>query len=156
MTERTSELLPPYDSVDAKIVDVLRHDGRLSIPALADRVGISRATAYARYDRLIRDGVVSGFRAIVKPSSRGLTVAALVLIDAEQPLWDETLQHLRRTTGVEWVGIAAGAFDFVALVRAADLTDLRDVVLQGLRAIPGLKSTRTAILLDEDEGISVS
>jgi DNA-binding Lrp family transcriptional regulator len=149
LSERSSKLPGPYDDVDATIVDLLRHDGRISVPALAERAGVSRATAYSRFDRLVRDGVVSGFRAVVSPAARGLAVAALVLIDAEQPRWDETLQELRRTPGVEWVGLTTGAFDFIALVRATDLTELRDVVLQSLRRIPGLQSTQTAILLDE-------
>lgn len=126
----------------------------MSIPSLAERVGTSRATAYARFDRLVNDGIIIAFQAVVRPSDRGLTVAALVLIEAEQPMWDQTLQQLRETIGVEWVGLATGAFDFIALVRAADLAELRDVVLQGLRRVPGLKGTQTAILLDEDGALS--
>lgn len=153
MTRRQSVLPPPYDRVDATIVDVLRSEGRISIPSLAERAGISRATAYTRFDRLVADGVISGFRAVVHPRWRGLSIAALVLIDAEQPLWHETLESLRQTAGVEWVGLAAASFDFVALVRAADLTELRDVVLRSLRNIPGLKSTQTAILLDAESDL---
>jgi DNA-binding Lrp family transcriptional regulator len=148
VTERSSVLPAPYDAVDATIVDVLRQEGRLSIPALAQRVGISRATAYSRFDRLVTDGVISGFHGAVDPAWRGLGVSAIVLVDAEQPSWDETLRRLRQTPGVEWVGLAAAAFDFVVLVRARDLAELRDVVLQELREIPALQNTRTAILLD--------
>jgi DNA-binding Lrp family transcriptional regulator len=148
VTERSSVLPAPFDQLDATIVDILRREGRLPIPALAERVGVSRATAYHRFDRLVAEGVISGFRAVVEPHWRGLHVAALVLIDAEQPVWHETLDRLRATPGVEWVGLAAAAFDFVALVRAANLTELRDVVLRSLRDVPGLQSTQTAILLD--------
>ena len=149
MSIRSSNLPPPYDRVDETIVDVLRQDGRISIPALAERTGVSRATAYARFARLVDDGVVDGFRAVVRPEQRGLAVAALVLINAEQPMWAETLEQLSATDGVEWVGLAAGPFDYVAVVRAASLAELRDVVLQSLRAIPALKDTETAIILDE-------
>jgi DNA-binding Lrp family transcriptional regulator len=150
MTIRSSRLPYPYDQVDATIVDALKVEGRMSVPVLADRVGVSRATAYARFDRLVADGVISGFRAVVSPAKAGLSVAALVLINGEQGLWSETLQQLREIAGVEWVGLSAGVFDFVALVRAADLTELRDVVLRSLRDIPGLNSTQTAIILDEE------
>jgi DNA-binding Lrp family transcriptional regulator len=149
MTIRPSNLGAPYDRVDETIVDILREEGRISVPALAERVSVSRATAYARFTRLVDDGVISSFRAVVDPGTRGLNVAALVLISADQPMWAATLKELGRTHGVEWVGLTAGPFDFVALVRAADLTELRDVVLQSLREIPGLKSTETSIILDE-------
>jgi DNA-binding Lrp family transcriptional regulator len=150
MTVRSSRLPSPYDQVDATIVDALKAEGRMSVPVLAELVGVSRATAYSRFDRLVADGVISGFRAVVPPAKAGLSVAALVLINGEQGLWSETLQRLREIAGVEWVGLTAGVFDFVALVRAADLTELRDVVLRSLRDIPGLNSTQTAIILDEE------
>ena len=47
-----SSSAPPLDAVDQKIVAALRRDGRQSIPALSEAVGISRATAYTRVDRL--------------------------------------------------------------------------------------------------------
>jgi DNA-binding Lrp family transcriptional regulator len=150
MTVRSSRLPYPYDQVDATIVDALKAEGRMSVPVLAELVGVSRATAYSRFDRLVADGVISGFRAVVPPAKAGLSVAALVLINGEQGLWSETLQQLQEIAGVEWVGLTAGVFDFVALVRAADLTELRDVVLRSLRDIPGLNSTQTAIILDEE------
>jgi DNA-binding Lrp family transcriptional regulator len=146
---QTSPANPECDELDRMIVEVLREDGRLSVPSLAERVGVSRATAYARFSRLVGSGLISGFRAVVDPSVLGLRVAALVLIRAEQPRWAGTLERLRATQGVEWVGLAASRFDFVALVRAADLTELRDVVLRSLREVPGLTSTETVILLDE-------
>lgn len=149
MTIRSANLPGPFDPVDGTIVDVLREDGRISIPALAERVGVSRSTAYARFDHLLNDGIITGFRATVSPLGAGLSVAALVLINAEQGRWDETLRQLHAVEGVEWVGLTAGAFDFIALVRATDLTEFRDVVLRSLRDIPALTSTQTAIILDE-------
>lgn len=74
---------------------MLRHDGRLSIPALAERVGISRATAYSRFDRLVADGVISGFRAEVDPHRRGLSVAA-----SSGSAWP-----LRRSTSWRWCAL---------------------------------------------------
>ncbi|MDQ3827290.1 MAG: transcriptional regulator, partial [Actinomycetota bacterium] len=39
----------------------------MSVNKLANRAGISRATAYARYDRLVASGAIRGFRADVDP-----------------------------------------------------------------------------------------
>jgi len=146
---RVSRLPPPYDEVDRTIVEILSEDGRITIPALAERAGVSRSTAYARLGRLRSDGIITGFRATVAAGARGLPIAALVLIRADQNRWNQALQQLRDLPGVEWVAATAARFDFVALVRAADLHELRDVVLEGLRAIPTLTTTETVILLDE-------
>lgn len=140
---------PPLDELDRTIVAALREDGRVSIPTLAERVGTSRATAYARFDRLVDRGAITGFRAIVDHEQLGLGVSALLLISGQQTVWPELAQRLRSTYGVEWVGLCAGQFDFAVLVRARDLHELRDVVLDELLRIPGLTNVQTSVLLDE-------
>ena len=57
----------PLDDVDRRIVAALVEDGRLSVNGLAGQVGVSRATAYARLDRLRSEGVITGFTATVDP-----------------------------------------------------------------------------------------
>lgn len=137
------------DEVDQMIVQQLLADGRLSIPQLAERVGIGRATAYARFDRLVDDGVLAGFTATVDPEAVGLGVAALILITADQGDWPDLQARILDATGVQWLGLGAGVADFVALVRARDLAELRDVVLRQLLSLPGIRSTQTTVLLDE-------
>ncbi|MGI9595287.1 MAG: Lrp/AsnC family transcriptional regulator [Acidimicrobiales bacterium] len=137
------------DELDQMIVRLLMEDGRLSVPLLAEQVGIGRATAYARFDRLIERGVITGFGARVDPSALGLGVAALVLLTADQGEWIDLKERLLSTTGVQWVGLGAGSFDFMVLVRAGDLAELRDVVLRQLLNLPGIRSTQTSVLLDE-------
>ena len=137
------------DDVDRTIIQELMTDGRLSIPALAERVGVSRATAYNRFDRLVDSGAITGFGARVDPAALGLGVAALVLLTADQGHWPDLNRRLLDTTGVQWVGMGAGSFDFMVLVRATDLTQLRDVVLQELLGIEGIRTTQTAVLLGE-------
>lgn len=137
------------DDIDRKIVQELMADGRLSIPQLADRVGIGRATAYARFDRLVGDGVLAGFTARVAPAAMGLEVAALILITSDQGDWPDLQARILDATGVQWLGLGAGAADFIVLVRAQDLGELRDVVLRQLLSLPGIRSTQTTVLLDE-------
>ena len=43
------------DDTDRQIVEALRTDGRMSMRALADRIHVSRASAYARVARLERE-----------------------------------------------------------------------------------------------------
>lgn len=144
----------PLDELDQTIVDALRADGRLTIPALAEQVGTSRATAYARFDRLRERGVITGFRAIVDHEAMGVGVSALVLGSAEQSKWPDMPRDLAETYGVEWVGLCAGQFDFAVLVRARDLNELRDVVLDGLLKVNGITNVQTSVLLDEIDSIA--
>ena len=137
------------DEIDRKMIDELRRDGRVSIPVLAERVGVSRATAYTRFDRLVDEGVISGFSAIVDPAALGLGVSAMIMVNIRQGHWRDLLVQLRDLPGVEWLGVAAGSFDFIIHARASSLDELRDVVLHGIQAIDDIRSSETIVLLDE-------
>lgn len=140
----------PLDDVDRRMLATLAEEGRISVNELASRIGVSRATAYARYDRLLADGVISGFRADVDPRSVGLDIAAMILINIEQASWPLIRDQVSRLPGVEYVALTSGGFDFVLLVRAPDIEALRDVVLYRLQAMPEVRSTQTIFILDEE------
>lgn len=132
------------------MLSILVDQGRMPVNELAARAGISRATAYARYDRLVADGVISRFRADVDPHAIGLDVAAMILINVEQGAWPATRDKISRLPGVEYVALTSGGFDFVLLVRVPDIAALRDVVLYRLQSMPEVRSTQTIFILDEE------
>lgn len=143
----------PLDDVDCRMLAILVDEGRISVNELAARVGISRATAYARYDRLRADGVIRGCRADVDPHALGLDVAAMILINIEQPSWPAVRDKISRLPGVEYVALTSGGFDFVLLVRVPDITALRDVVLHRLQGMPEIRATQTIFVLDEERHV---
>ncbi len=131
------------------MIDLLRADGRMSAPMLADRLAVGRATAYSRLDRLTDNGTITGFSARVDPMRVGLPVSALVLINVRQGLWRDLRDSLRALPGVEWLGVATGRFDFILLIRSDSLDHLRDVALHELQQIEGVRSAETIVILDE-------
>jgi DNA-binding Lrp family transcriptional regulator len=137
------------DDIDHQILAELQRDGRISIPALAEKVGIARATAYARFDRLQQSGVISKFTAVIEPEAVGLGVCALLMVSARQGAWHEVSARLSALPGVEWVGLCTGAFDYVLRVRVTDLKALRTLVLDQIQAMPEVRNSQTILVLDE-------
>ena len=140
---------PVLDDIDRRIVGALVEDGRLSVNELASRVGVSRATAYSRLDRLRAEGVITGFTATVDPAKLGLGVAALILVNVEQNEWRAARDELLHLPGVEYLAFTSGGFDMVVLVRVASIEALRDVVLDHLHGATHVRSTQTVFVLDE-------
>lgn len=138
------------DEVDRAIVSELTTDARLSVNELARRVKVARATAYKRLSRLEEDGVITGYTARVDSHALGRDLAAVLLISISQAHWRPIREQLAELPGLEYLGMAAGQVDFVALVRVADVAELRDVVLRRLHEIDGVKDSQTLFLLDED------
>jgi DNA-binding Lrp family transcriptional regulator len=152
MTGRTTEPpITPLDTIDRRILDELRADGRLSMRALAERVSISRANAYTRVERLTRDGVITGFRAVVDPARTGLSTSAYVTLTVRQNSWRTLRAELETIPEVAHMALLGGEFDVILLIRAADNAALRTVVLERLQAIPGVLGTRTFLIFDDVE-----
>ncbi|HEX6417926.1 MAG TPA: Lrp/AsnC family transcriptional regulator [Acidimicrobiales bacterium] len=148
-TTRTPSAPPPLDDIDRRIIAALVADGRLSVNELASRVGVSRATAYSRLDRLRTEGVITGFTATVDPAKIGHGVAALILINVDQNEWRAARDELLELPGVEYLAFTSGGFDMVALVRVGSIEELRDVVLDHLHGTTHVRSTQTVFVLDE-------
>lgn len=145
----TSGRSATLDPVDRAIVAQLSVDGRMSVNELAKRVGVSRSTAYQRLQALETSGVIRGYRAVVDPAALGLGLSALMLIDLDQADWRDVFSALRRIPGVEYLAALSGTHDGAIVVRVPDLRDLRDVVLERILEIPGIRATQTAIVLDD-------
>lgn len=145
------QVAAPLDETDHAIVAELRRDGRLSVRALAERVHISRATAYSRLERLHREGVITGYAAKVDSDKLGLATAAYVSVSIEQGSWREVLGALEALPGVEKVALVGAEFDMLVEVRARDNHELRDVVLGRIQGVTGVRATRTWLIFDEWE-----
>src|SRR4051794_26719841 len=139
----------PVDEVDRAIIGELTQDGRMSIRALADKLHISRTNAYARIERLVGERVITGFGARIDPRLAGLGTSAYIMVTVEQTSWREMAAGLRKIPYVDHVTLVGGDFDIMLLVRTPDNATLRDVVLQRLQAIEGVRSTRTWLIFEE-------
>ncbi|WP_327036126.1 Lrp/AsnC family transcriptional regulator [Micromonospora ureilytica] len=140
------------DEVDRRILDELVRDGRTSVRTLAERIHISRTNAYARVERLLRDGVITGFRAQVAPEAAGLGTSAYIALTIEQNTWREVSAELARVRYIEHAALLSGEHDVLALVRAPDNAALRDVVLDRVQRIAGVLSTRSWLVFEEFDG----
>jgi Lrp/AsnC family transcriptional regulator, leucine-responsive regulatory protein len=68
------------DALNIAILRALTEDARLSMSALARRVGLSPPAVTERVQRLEEAGVIRGYRADINPAAVGLPVAAWVRI----------------------------------------------------------------------------
>ena len=137
------------DDTDRLIVEALRADGRLSMRALAAQVHLSRANVYARVARLHRDGVITGYTAVVDPVRYGYGLSAYVYLDIAQRSWKAVRRQLLSIPEVDHVALTSGEHDIVVRVRTDDAASLRDVVLTQLQEMPEIRSTQTVLIFEE-------
>jgi DNA-binding Lrp family transcriptional regulator len=141
------------DRIDKAIIAELSRDARLSVRSIAERVHISRTSANNRIRALIEAGVLKSFNAKVDRKAVGLEVTAIVIVTVggERP-WPEIAAALTELPFVENVLAVSGDIDFVITVSAPDNDSLSAVIMQQIRAIPGVLSTRSHVVLDSRDG----
>jgi DNA-binding Lrp family transcriptional regulator len=139
----------PLDAVDRAILRHLQEDGRASIRAVAERVHVSRANAYARINRLIEDGVIRGFSARIDHERAGHGASAYISLKIVQNSWRTAREKLLRLPGVTHIALVGGDFDVLMLVHTPDARSLRDLVLTGVQAIPEVLGSRTMLVFEE-------
>jgi DNA-binding Lrp family transcriptional regulator len=137
------------DATHMKILEVLRENGRISVAALAERVGISRANAYTRFEALRADGAIKRFTAEIDPVRTGLGITALIFVTVRQQMWKQFRAELTRMPEVEYCAITTGQHDAMILVRMGDVAAVHAMVTDRLANIPAVKATETVFILDE-------
>ena len=136
------------DKYDRKILSVLSVEGRISMTALGDRVGLSKTPVTARVKRLEEEGVITGYRATLSASKLGVEHIAFLevkLSDTREKALDAFNQAVRAIPEVEACHMIAGGFDYLIKVRTFVIFAYRQVLGEQLSRLPNVASTSTYI-----------
>lgn len=134
------------DSLDEKLVTLLRHDGRRSISDLAVDLGVSRATVRARIERLERQGEILGYTVILRADALEQRVRGIMMIEVEGHAADRVVRALGGFPEISAVHTTNGRWDLVVELNTETLTQL-DAVLRKVRLIPAIAGSETTLLL---------
>jgi DNA-binding Lrp family transcriptional regulator len=134
------------DALDQRLIALLRADGRAPVSQLAAALQVSRGTAQNRLDRLIQDGVILGFTVRVRRDIDEHLIRALMTIQLAGKTTTAVIARLRGIPELRALHTTNGAWDVIAEIGVDTLPDL-DRVLGTIRAIDGIRSSETSILL---------
>jgi len=139
------------DDFDRKIIAALRHDGRMSVTDLAQRIGLSKTPCQVRLRRLLDGGVIRGFTALVDSAKLGLdhvAFAEVKLSDTREGALEEFNAAVQRIPEVEECHMIASSFDYLLKVRTADIRRYRIVLGEKISALPHVASTSTFVAME--------
>jgi Lrp/AsnC family leucine-responsive transcriptional regulator len=138
------------DRFDAKILDALQRDGRLSVVDLAELIGLSPTPCARRIKALESDGAIEGYAAVLNPARVGLAVLAIVQVKLTEHT-DETVarfeREIERMDEVTKCLAMTGSYDFILEVYGKDLEALSNVVLKKLIRVPNVRDLQSSVVL---------
>lgn len=139
------------DQFDRKIIDLLSRDGRMSVTELAEKVGLSKTPCQVRLKRLVDDGVIKGFRAVLDMALLGLDHIAFTevkLSDTREQALAEFNRGVMAIPEIEECHMIAGNFDYLMKVRTADIRRFRMVLGEKISTLPHVANTSTFVVME--------
>ena len=138
------------DAIDRKILAVLQHDGRLTLTELAERVQLSVSPCHRRLRALERDGIITGYRAVVDPAALGLGFEALDFVTMRQEDRETLLGFEKAVSEIPHVLLAQRLFgdpDYLLRIVTADLAAYQELEDDVLAALPGVQRLNSTLVM---------
>jgi len=148
-------LMTDLDKIDRHILRLLQDDGRITNLKLAETVGLSPTAVLARIQRLTRAGYILGYAAQLNPRLLGasLLVFVEVLLDrTTMNVFDTFRAAIQVHPQVLECHMMSGGFDYLLKTRVENMEAYRDFASQVLWQLPGVRETRTYVVMDEVKG----
>ncbi len=139
------------DHFDRKILEIIAEDGRISITDLARKVGLSNTPCQLRLKKLMGEGYIDGFRAVLNPSKLGLdhvAFAEVKLTNTHEEALRAFNEAVKKIAEVEECHMIAGRFDYLLKIRTRDIKRYRHVLGERISELPYVASTSTNVAME--------
>lgn len=139
-------------AIDRKILRALQEDGRMTIQAIADRVGLSASPCLRRIRQMERAGIIAGYSAVVEQKAVGLPVSVFISIKLERQRSHELDAFGAAISGwpeVMECYLMTGQYDFLLRVVCADLGAYEQFLRERLTQVEGVASIESSFSLGQ-------
>ncbi|BCS91649.1 putative HTH-type transcriptional regulator [Metallosphaera sp. J1] len=135
------------DTVDRRLLIELLRDSRVSLRRLSEEMSVSPATLHNRLTRLVQEGVIKGFTALVDYTKLGYSLSAIIMVKVSGKYLVEFEKEIANTDNIVAVYDVVGEYDVVLIAKFRSVEDL-DVFLKQLLKNSKVERTYTSIVLN--------
>ena len=135
-----------YRDLDVRLITALKADARRSLRQLATDLGVSTGTVSKRLDRLMEQGIITGFRPQVDYARLGFGLLAITRIKARGEALPGIVANLQADAFLTHVYEITGDFDIMVIGRYRNENEMNREIKRML-SLPGIESTNTSVVL---------
>jgi Lrp/AsnC family transcriptional regulator for asnA, asnC and gidA len=135
------------DGIDFKLIDLLSKNSSTTYVDIAKQIGVSDATIHIRVRRLREMGVIGNFTISVDNSRLGYDHLAFMGIDVEPGYAEQVTNGLSSLDEILEIHEMHSKFDLLLKIRAKNLSELRDIVVNKIRTLPHVLEAELMIIL---------
>lgn len=138
-----------FDDTDLQILDLLQANARETQVEIARAVGLAPSAVLERIRKLEAKGTLRGYSAQIDPKAIGLGLLAFVAVRTDEiGVENRIAKDLAELPEVLEVHHVAGDDCYLVKVRAHDAEHLGQILRARFARVPGVRSTRTTIVLE--------
>lgn len=135
------------DDIDAKIVELLNEDGRMSFTDLSKEVKLSRVAVQARVNNLLETGVIERFSAVINPEKIGIKVSAFFNVEVAPKYLQQAAETLAADPNVSSLYHMTGPSKLHMHGLFKDNQEMEVFLEERLYTLPGIMSVDCQILI---------
>lgn len=132
------------DDIDKCILELLQLDARASFADLSRKLDVAEATVRFRVKRLIDNGVITRFAALLNPAKVGFEVSGAILLKIDPANLEQACKQLVAFDETLYLFQSTGEYDVVSVILARDMIHLNDLVKR-TKMIVGVKDARVSV-----------
>ena len=132
------------DSIDEKILSILKDDSRKSFVEIAKVVNLSEAAIRRRVSNLQKSGVILRFtvETTVGPQANAIS---LLSVNPSYPT-SELSSRLKKVKGVDSIFEITGEYDIAVIVSGSNIAEINSTIDE-IRKLTGIDDTNTVVVL---------
>ena len=139
------------DSIDKKIISLLKSNARNSVSKIADLVGLSIPATSDRIKKLEELEIIKGYKAVINSRKIGIDLRALITIISESSSnYEKIINFVNETDEVVECFATTGRGSHILIVETQN-TDSLEMLLRIIQSWPNIIRTETQIILSENK-----
>jgi|CZKZ01.1.fsa_nt_gi DNA-binding Lrp family transcriptional regulator len=138
------------DDLDEAILRHLQRNGRATNYEVGEAVGLSASAASRRIQALESSGAIRGYRARIDDRLLGKRMTVYIRVSVERqsaPVLAAFEAAIRKCKGIHSCHLMAGQYDYMLVVRVADIDDYGRLHQNELSRLPGVTRLETSFAL---------
>jgi len=136
------------DSIDAKILEVLQENARVSVSELSKRINLSLSAVSERIKKIEGTGVIEQYTTILDHNMMNKSLEALMMVSVDGTGdMKDLLKLVNSSDEILECYFIAGACDYILKI-ATENTDTLAALVVKVKAIKGVKNTETNVVLN--------
>ena len=140
------------DEIDLQILKTLQKNAKLTTKELAEAVHLTPTPVFERQKRLEKHGYIKKYVAVLDPEKLGQGLQVYCKVKLKQinhEIADAFVRKIQRIPEVTECYNTSGSYDYLLKVRAHDMKQYQEFVLNKLGEIESLASIESTFVMSE-------